>query len=93
MLTNSFTDDLSANKIAKQYKTSTSCPACVAINAVDRKIQTCTRMEEIGITSQDKSTWWHVDLGDRYNVYNIRIQFKNYDGYCKYSMNEHMYNL
>lgn len=93
MLTDSFTDDLSANKIAKQYKTSTSCPACVAINAVDRKIQTCTRMEEIGITSQDKSTWWHVDLGDRYNVYNIRIQFKNYDGYCKYSMNEHMYNL
>lgn len=50
-------------------------------------------MEEIGIILQDKSIWWYVDFGDRYNVYNIRIQFKNYDGYCKYLMNEYMYNL
>ncbi|XP_052684164.1 receptor-type tyrosine-protein phosphatase epsilon-like isoform X2 [Crassostrea angulata] len=74
-------DDLSANKVAHQYKTSSSCAGCEANKAVDRDIQTCTRMEEIGPTSLDKSTWWHVDLGGTYNVYNIRIQFKNYDGY------------
>lgn len=85
------TDDLSANKNAKQYKTSTSCLTCAAIYVVDRNAQTCARMEEIGITSPGNSTWWHVDLGGRYNVYNIRIQFKDYAGYSKYSINGEMY--
>lgn len=78
MLINSLTDDLSGRKIAQQFKTSATCPACVANEAVDMDTQTCTRMEEIGPTSIDKSTWWYVDLGDRYNLYNIRIQFKSY---------------
>lgn len=83
---NSLTDDLTVNKITQQYKTSISCSTCVATNAVDRNINTCTRMEAIGTTSIDKSTWWYVDLGGTYNVYNIRVQFKDYgDMYSKYS--------
>lgn len=80
------TDDLSANKIAKQYKTALACQSCVANVAVDRDIQTCARMEEIGINADDKSTWWYVDLGGIYNVYNIRIQFKDYKDFSKYSI-------
>lgn len=83
MMNFSFSDDLSANKIALQYKTSVSCSTCVAINAVDRNTQTCTRMEEIGTFVTDKSTWWYVDLGGIYNVYNIRIQFKDYAQFSK----------
>eukprot|EP00105_Crassostrea_gigas_P037911 XP_019922059.1 PREDICTED: multiple epidermal growth factor-like domains protein 11 isoform X2 [Crassostrea gigas] len=74
-------DDLSANKVAQQYKTSICNLLCVADNAVDRDIQTCTRTEDIGTTSIEKSTWWYVDLGGVYNLYNIRIQFKDYGGY------------
>lgn len=44
-------------------------------------------MEDIGTTTDDRSTWWYVDLGGIYNLYNIRIQFKDYDGYSKYSIN------
>lgn len=79
------TDDLSVNKTTQQFKTSGTCPKCVANTAVDRDIQTCTRMEEIGPNSNYKSTWWYVDLGGRYNVYNIRIQFKDYATYSKYA--------
>lgn len=86
VLINSLTDDLSGSKITHQFKTSATCPLCVADKAIDRDIQTCTRMEEIGPTSTDKSTWWYVDLGGINNVYNIRIQFKDYgDKYSKYS--------
>lgn len=85
MLVNSFTDDLSAKKAARQYKTYVGCQQCVATKAVDRDIQTCARMEDIGKTTNDRSTWWYVDLGGIYSVYNIRIQFKDYDGYSKYS--------
>lgn len=63
VLTDSLTNDLSANKNAQQYKTPIGCATCTAINVVDRNAQTCARMENIGITSLDKSTWWHVDLG------------------------------
>lgn len=78
MLINSLTDDLSANKPAQQYKTYNNGPEFVATNAVDGNITTCARMEDIGTTSSDESTWWYVDLGGIYNVYNIRIQFKDY---------------
>nr|XP_034311855.1 multiple epidermal growth factor-like domains protein 10 isoform X1 [Crassostrea gigas] len=71
-------DDLSANKNAQQYRTGISCPVCVATNAVDGDIKTCTRGESFGTLYPEKSTWWYVDLGGRYNVYNIRIQFKDY---------------
>lgn len=43
------------------------------------------RTEDIGTTSNnDKTTWWYVDLGGVYNVYNIRILFKDYPGESKY---------
>ncbi|XP_065922548.1 multiple epidermal growth factor-like domains protein 10 [Magallana gigas] len=74
-------DDLSANKVARQYKTHIGCQSCVANNAVDRDIQTCARMEDIGTSAPNRSTWWYVDLGSTYNVVNIRIQFKDYKGY------------
>lgn len=61
-----------------------------ADNAVDRDIQTCTRTEDIGTTSIEKSTWWYVDLGGIYNLYNIRIQFKDYGGYSKYFNNQNV---
>lgn len=83
---NSLTDDLSENKTPQQFKTDSSCPACVATNAVDKDINTCTRGDYFGTTSPNNSTWWYVDLGGIYNVYNIRIQFKDYGQmYSKYS--------
>lgn len=83
VLINSFTDDLSENKHAYQYKTHNDDPKFVATNAVDRDINSCARMKEIGTTSSDQSTWWYVDLGGIYNVYNIRIQFKDFEGFSK----------
>lgn len=83
VLINSFTDDLSENKLAYQYKTHNNDTALIATNAVDGKIDSCARMKEIGTTSSDKSTWWYVDLGGIYNVYNIRIQFKDFAGFSK----------
>lgn len=71
------TDDLSAKKNTTQFKTQPSCLNCEASNAVDRNITTCTKTE-MGKTSPDQITMWHVDLGGIYNVYNIRIQFKDY---------------
>lgn len=79
----SFPEDLSVSKTSDQYKMSDSCRTCAAINAVDRDNNTCTRVADIGTTSTEKRTWWRVDLGGRYNVYNIRIQFKDYEGYSK----------
>lgn len=84
MLINSFTDDLSKNKTAYQYKSYNNEPAFVAINVVDGNLNSCARMKEIGTTSSDQSTLWYVDLGGIYNVYNVRIQFKRYeDQYSK----------
>ncbi|XP_052686891.1 neurogenic locus notch homolog protein 4-like [Crassostrea angulata] len=76
-------DDLSTNKVAQQYKTFSGChlKSCDANNAVDRDIQTCARMDDIGTTATYRSIWWYVDLGSTYNVVNIRIQFKDYEGY------------
>lgn len=78
--------------MAQQYRTSVCVPrACVADNAVDRDIQTCTKMEDIGTSSTYKSTWWYVDLGGIYNLYNIRIQFKDYgEKHSKYLNNQNV---
>lgn len=40
-------DDISVDKDTVQYKTSLCDKPCVADNAVDRNIQTCTKMEDI----------------------------------------------
>lgn len=82
---NFLTDDLSANKLAKQYKTASTCISCVGTKAVDLDNSSCARMDDIGTTSPDKSTWWYVDLGDIYSLYNIRIQFEDYEDFSKYS--------
>lgn len=74
MLINSLTDDLSANKLAQQYKTANSCQLCVASKAVDRDIQTCARMDDIGTTSTEKITWWYVDLGDIHCIQSVQYQ-------------------
>lgn len=58
---------------------------CDAGRAVDGDNGTCMRTGDIGKTSSDdKKTWWYVDLGEIYNVFNIRILFKNYAGQSKY---------
>lgn len=57
-----------------------------AYSAVDRVRETCTRTYEIGPGSPHKTVWWKVDLGGVFNIYNINIQFKNYDGHGLYTM-------
>lgn len=59
----------------------------VVNNFVDRNMNICLRMEDIGIIVVEKSIWWYVDFGSSYNVYNIRIKFKDYSGYSKYLIN------
>lgn len=71
------TDNLSLNKNAYQNNVATSCATCVAQNAVDGNINTCMRTEDIGITNNQHETWWYVNLGSVFNLYNIRIQFRN----------------
>ena len=51
--------------------------------AVDRDIATCMRTEPIGQTSPYQTVWWKVDLGGVYNIYSVKIMFKNYDGFGK----------
>lgn len=65
-----------------QFKTMEGCTNCDAKNAVDRNLNTCTRTD-MGNTSIAKNTWWYVDLGNVQSVYNIRIQFKDYEQYSK----------
>lgn len=74
---NIFSDDLSANKTAVQWKNALSCANCIAKLAVDRNISTCMRTEAIGLQSPEKTTRWYVDLGGIQSVHSIRIQFKN----------------
>lgn len=79
-----FTDNLSENKQTYQYRQTYTCPSCGAGKAVDGNMSTCMRTDDIGITTTYSKTWWYVDLGGIYNVYNIRIVFKDYPGYSKY---------
>lgn len=55
-----------------------------ASNAVDRNTVTCTRTDQIGLTSPKKTEWWKVDLGETVNIYSINILFKNYNNYGMY---------
>lgn len=76
------TDDLSFQAVASQwpaYPSSTSSALYEASNAVDRNTATCMRTNDIGLQSPQKSTWWKIDLGGVYNIYSIRILFKEYD--------------
>lgn len=83
-----FTENLSADKSTAQYRNIDTCNTCDAGRAVDGDMNTCMRTEDIGRTSvYDKITWWYVDLGDVYNVYNIRILFRDYPGESKYVRN------
>ena len=79
---------MSKDKVATQSKTYTapgsSVHQYVAGNAVDGDITTCMRTEIIGSTSPYKTMWWKVDLGKVYNIYSVKILFKNYDGYGMY---------
>lgn len=59
----------------------------VVNNFFDRNVNICLRVEDIGIILVEKIIWWYVDFGSSYNVYNIRIQFKEYREYCKYLIN------
>lgn len=52
-----------------------------AINAVDGNAVTCMKTQDIGGGSPHTTVWWKVDLGEMYNINNINILFKNYDGY------------
>lgn len=74
-------DNLSANMPTNQYRQTYTCLLCGAGKAVDGNMSTCMRTDDIGITTAyDSITWWYVDLGEIYNVYNIRILFKDYPG-------------
>lgn len=88
------TDDISIKKIATQMHTYTgSVQLYDANNAVDRTKSTCMRTNPLGPNSPDKTVWWKVDLGRMYNIYNINILFKNYDGYGNYFIKKIRFNL
>lgn len=79
-----FTENLSKNKRTDQYR-KIGLSKYDADRAVDGDNSTCMRTEDFGTTSvYDKKTWWFVDLGGVYNVYNIRILFMDYLGESKY---------
>ena len=73
-------DDLSHNKDASQSHTAQGT-GYGAENAVDGNKATCMRTKPIGPNALDRTVWWKVDLGGVYNIYSVRILFKNYDGY------------
>ncbi|XP_061170712.1 receptor-type tyrosine-protein phosphatase alpha-like [Saccostrea echinata] len=64
----------------KQCNGEKACAIYAADKAVDSKIETCTRTNPIGPTTDANNVLWYVDLGDIYSVYNITIHFKDYDG-------------
>ncbi|XP_052695522.1 multiple epidermal growth factor-like domains protein 10 [Crassostrea angulata] len=35
----------------------------------------------VGTSFRYRTVWWRVDLGEVHNIYSIKIQFKNYNGY------------
>lgn len=48
---------------------------------VDGNREMCMRIEVIGFNLVDKMVWWKVDFGGIYNIYDINILFKIYDGF------------
>lgn len=78
-----FEDNLSNNKLATQSLTYPG-PSTGARNAVDKNQATCTRQNDIGLSSLHKTVWWKVDLGDIHNIHSISIFFKTYDGFGMY---------
>lgn len=48
---------------------------------VDENREICMRIEVIGFYLVDKMVWWKVDFGGIYNIYDINILFKIYDGF------------
>lgn len=73
-------DDISYKKVATQSHTYPGT-GYDASKAVDGNRETCMRAEAIGSNSADKLVWWKVDLGGIYNIYDINILFKTYDGF------------
>lgn len=56
-------------------------------NVIDRNIVICVRIVDIGYRFLFKIVWWKVDFGRVYNLYNMVIFFKSYDGYGMYMYN------
>ena len=81
-----FEEDLSWNKDVEQSSTysNVNYDLYKAGNAVDRDITTCTRTGPIGLASPNQTVWWKVDLGGVYNIYSVKIVFKNYPDYGTY---------
>lgn len=78
-------DDLSFQAITSQSTTQVGPQHLYeASNAVDRNTATCTRTDQIGLTSPYKADWWKVDLGETLNIYSVNILFKNYENYGMY---------
>nr|XP_034321733.1 uncharacterized protein LOC105331044 [Crassostrea gigas] len=73
-------DDISYKKVGTQSHTYPGT-GYDASKAVDGNRKTCMRTEAIGSNSADKMVWWKVDLGGIYNIYDINILFKTYDGF------------
>lgn len=81
-----YADDLSFKAITSQSTTHAGPQNLYnASNAVDRNTTTCTRTNQIGLTSPSKADWWKVDLGETLNIYSINILFKNYENYGMYN--------
>lgn len=82
-----FIDDISHNKFATQSHTNYNNDAS---RAVDGNTATCMQTNAIGVGTsfRYRTVWWRVDLGEVHNIYSIKIQFKNYNGYglCFYNI-------
>lgn len=83
-----FPENLSLKKNASQSPIITPDPLNQyrASNAVDGNTGTCMRTNDIGTAALHKATWWKVDLGGVYNIYDINVLFKNYDNLGTYVM-------
>ena len=78
-----FKDNLSFKKDASQSHTYSGSGYGAEL-AVDGNTATCMRTNAIGTHSPDKTVWWKVDLGGVYNIYSVKILFKNYNGHGMY---------
>lgn len=83
-----FAENLSLKKNASQSRIITldSLNQYRAINAVDGNTGTCMRTNDIGTNALHKATWWKVDLGGVYNIYDVNVLFKNYESLGTYVM-------